>query len=230
MKLQYLGDAKDSFKWDYIDHLAKELAFPTLAIFPMLTPNDGGGHGGMPPEAFPSGKKMWEFCHELRRTGTIERLRDLPKHTEAAYAVILHKPHVYFKNQNRNVYFTGLATASRLLVFADPDNGFAPEVHVNEKHIRYDEVVNLLEKTSGDSVVTVFQHFRHKGFQVDFDQIKKRLRLDGRPTAAIYATAIYWNGHLMFVTVGKSAEVIDGVATANRRYAEKRYPAVRAIQ
>jgi hypothetical protein len=212
MKLQYLGDAKDSFKWDYLDHLAKALAFPALTIVPMLTPNDGGGHGEMPPETFPSGQAMWQFCRGLRQSGSMDGLRDLPKHTGAAYSVILHKPDVHFARWNRDGYFAGIASGTRRLVFADPDNGFEP-LHCTEKHIRFDEVVKMLEKSGDGSVVAIFQHFRRKRFPEDFALIRDRL---GKHPAA----AVFWGSHLMFVTVGTSAEVIEQVAVANRRYAE----------
>ena len=38
MKLQYLGDSKDSFKWDYHDYLATSLKFSTLKVIFMMTP------------------------------------------------------------------------------------------------------------------------------------------------------------------------------------------------
>jgi len=40
MKKQYLGDSKDSFKWDYHDFLAGELNYPVLNIMLMMTPDD----------------------------------------------------------------------------------------------------------------------------------------------------------------------------------------------
>ena len=38
MKLQYLGDSKDAFKWDYLDFLTKQMGMSELLIVPMLTP------------------------------------------------------------------------------------------------------------------------------------------------------------------------------------------------
>ena len=40
MKLQYLGDSKDAFKWDYLDFLAKQMGMSELLIVPMLTPEE----------------------------------------------------------------------------------------------------------------------------------------------------------------------------------------------
>ena len=41
MKLQYLGDSKDSFKWDYHHFLMEALGYSQLTIAWMLTPDDG---------------------------------------------------------------------------------------------------------------------------------------------------------------------------------------------
>ena len=49
MKLQYLGDSKDSFKWDYHDFLVAELGYPLLNIALMMTPDDAGNDGQSHP-------------------------------------------------------------------------------------------------------------------------------------------------------------------------------------
>jgi hypothetical protein len=107
-------------------------------------------------------------------------------------------------------------------VFADPDNGFEPDGRSDERHIRYAEVAGMLERLSGDSVVSVFQHFRRVRFAEDFARIKGRL-------AGLRSTAVCWDGRLMFVTVGKSADAMADVAAANAEYARRR-PVVRAIR
>jgi len=43
MKLQYLGDSKDSFKWDYHDFLARGLGYSKFTIALMMTPDDDDG-------------------------------------------------------------------------------------------------------------------------------------------------------------------------------------------
>lgn len=221
MKLQYLGDSKDAFKWDYLDQLARELDLPTLTVVPMMTADDGGTHGNTPPEDFPANEKIWGFCNELCRERRLDRVRDLPKHTGSAYSVVLHKPDIEFSNQNRGEYFSAVASSTHQLVFADPDNGFEPEGRFDERHIRYDDVTSLLDQVSEDSIVFVFQHFRRIKFPTDFARIRERL--GGLPSAAVC-----WDGRLMFVSVGKSAEAIANVAKANIGYAERR-SVVRAI-
>ena len=54
MKLQYLGDSKDSFKWDYHDFLVSELEYPLLNIALMMTLDDGGNDGKTHPSLSPA--------------------------------------------------------------------------------------------------------------------------------------------------------------------------------
>jgi hypothetical protein len=63
---QYLGDSKDSFKWDYHDYLATQLRMPQLTVAFMLTPDDATGEGGTDPEWFPARDEVIAFCGELR--------------------------------------------------------------------------------------------------------------------------------------------------------------------
>lgn len=214
MKLQYLGDSKDAFKWDYLDFLARSLNFSTLTVVPMLTPEDDGEQGGTQPTDFPCSDAVLRFCNVLRDRRSLGELLALPNYTGASYSVALHKEADQFTNRGRRNYFKGLPASPRNLVFVDPDNGFEPE-NITKQHICYSDMAELLKQCTNDSVVSVFQHFRRTPFRDDFAQIREQL--DGVPT-----TAVYWDGRLMFVTVGKSADVISSVAGANRRYAESR--------
>ena len=56
MKLQFLGDAKDSFKWDYHDYLTDKLGFEVLNILLMMTPDDKTNHGKLKATLFPARK------------------------------------------------------------------------------------------------------------------------------------------------------------------------------
>jgi len=66
MKLQYLGDWKDSFKWDHHDFLVSELRYPLLNVVLMLTADDDGGHGRTKAESFPARTSVLTFCRDLQ--------------------------------------------------------------------------------------------------------------------------------------------------------------------
>ncbi len=211
MKLQYLGDSKDSFKWDYHDFLVSKLEYPLLNIALMMTPDDGGNDGRTNPSSFPAKGEIIEFCQSLKENQSIDLIKTLPQKTNASYKVELHKNKQYFSNDNRFEYFSKLSnTEDRQICFLDPDNGFEPEKSINEKHVSYDNISNILEQVSDNAVVSIFQHHRRIKFTKDFARIKERIDFG-------YVTAIYWNS-LMFVAISKSEKTIMKVANANQIY------------
>jgi len=212
MKKQYLGDSKDSFKWDYHDCLVRELNYQVLNVVLMLTPDNKSNEGETPPTLFPARKEIIEFCNDLRNDRDINLITSLPHRTGAKYRINLHNCGIYITNQNRKTYFSGLLPNEDQLLLIDPDIGFEPENSFSKQHILYADIVNILEQVSARSVVSVFQHFRRKQFVEDFARIKERLEVG-------YTTAIYWQ-FLMFVGISKSETAIMRVAEANKRYSE----------
>lgn len=211
MKLQYLGDSKDSFKWDYHDYLVAELKYPLLNIALMMTPDDGGSDGKSHPSLYPARTEVIEFCNHLRLHRSISKIKDLPEKTGASYSVELHQGSKFITNHNRTEYFSGIYGEREQVLFLDPDNGFEPEKSINEKHIAYNDISFILDQVTEDTVLSVFQHHRRKSFPDDFARITERL-LSG------HSTAIYWHS-LMFVAISKSASVIKQVAAINEKYA-----------
>jgi len=211
MKLQYLGDSKDSFKWDYHDYLVSELNYPLFNVALMMTPDDGGNDGKSHPSLFPARREIIDFCHDLRESRSIETIKILPVKSGASYGVSFHKSSIYINNRNRVEYFSGFSNRDHQLVFLDPDNGFEPEKSCNEKHVKYKDIASILDQLSSESVISVFQHHRRISFPNDFARIKERL-------GSGYSAAIYWHS-LMFVSISKSERAINRVISANNRYA-----------
>lgn len=210
MKLQYLGDSKDSFKWDYHDFLASELGYQVLNIVPMMTPDDGGNNGKTKPSRFPARDEIIKFCQDLKESRSIDLITTLPQKTGASYQVRLHKKEQHINNNNRSKYFSGLNNFDRQILFIDPDNGFEPEKSINEKHIGYQDISNILGEISDNTIVSIFQHHRRKRFSDDFASIKKHLSPN-------HTTAIYWHS-LMFVAISKNTSAIKQVVAANKKY------------
>jgi hypothetical protein len=215
MKLQYLGDSKDCFKWDYHDYLTSALGYSTLNVVPMLTGSDKSGQGETHLEDSPFREQVIAFCRDLNQHQSLERIRKLPEATGARYCVELHRgqTYPYLTNHTRREYFSGFSAAKDQVLFLDPDNGFQPEKSFNNKHVLYSEVDAVLGQVSDKTVISVFQHFRRKSFEQDFACIEKRI-LRG------YATALYWK-FLMFVAVTKTKAMIEKVAAINRQYAKE---------
>jgi hypothetical protein len=210
MKLQYLGDSKDSFKWDYYDYLTSELKYPLLTVSLMLTQDDASNDGKTKAESFPARIPVLRFCRDLQATKDIRQIGKLPTYTGARYQVVLHKEGCYFTG--RGEYFSGFESSRDQIVFLDPDNGFEPERSCGEKHVSYRDVARILEQISGNSVVSVFHHFRRVQFPIDFARIRERL-------GTCHSTAVYWHS-LMFVAVSRSQDSIAKVTAANNTYAK----------
>jgi len=212
MKLQYLGDSKDSFKWDYHDYLLSEIGYSIYNIALMMTPDDGGNDGNIRPTLFPARSEIIEFCHILRRNRTFVTIKNLPSQTNSSYSIIFNKENVYFYNENRVNYFLNIDCDENQVYFIDPDNGFEPENSCNEKHIKYSDISTILDQLTDESVITVFQHFRRISFPDDFTRIKEKIEFG-------YSTAIYWHS-LMFVAISKSKKSINRVISINKKFAD----------
>lgn len=214
MKRQYLGDSKDSFKWDYHHFLVESLGYTHLKIAWMMTPDDDSADGKSAPELYPARPEILRLCNALRSTRDPALLLGLPATTGAKYSVSFHSSVEAQNQSNQHTFFSGIETGSGQVLFLDPDNGFEPERSSADKHVRYADLDALIKTVSPDTVITIFQHHRRKKFPDDFARIRERL-ISG------CSTAIYWHS-LMFVSVTSSSETIHRVVKINREYAKRR--------
>lgn len=214
MKLQYLGDSKDSFKWDYHHFLMEALNYSSLQIVWMMTPDDGGPDGRSAPELFPARTEILQLCHQLRSTRDPALILDLPTAGRTSYTVSIHQTEEVAANDRQRCFFSGVETTPKQVTFLDPDNGFEPESSASDKHVQYANLDRLINAMPPESVVTVFQHHRRKKFPTDFARIRERL-ISG------YSCAIYWRS-LMFVCVSRSQDVIGRVREIHLEYAQHR--------
>lgn len=164
MKLQYLGDSKDSFKWDYLDYLVSQLGFPILNMLLMLTPDDRSKHGETKAEWFPARESVLRFCRDIKAARDTQVLKALPRYTRASYRVKLHERS--FDAFIRGDYFVGIDGQENQVVFVDPDNGFEPAKSCGPEHIAYSDVPGIIEQLNESSVLTAFHHFRRVSFPI----------------------------------------------------------------
>jgi hypothetical protein len=211
VKLKYLGDSKDSFKWDFHDYLTSQLGYSTLNVVPMLTPDDASNDGQTDASDFPARNPVIKLCGDLRKSRDLEGIRCLPAVTGASYRIELYRPATYLTQGNRWQYFANLRVTADQVLFLDPDNGFEPEKSHNEKHILYSDLEGILAQSPDTVLVSVFHHFRRISFAADYARIRERI-IRG------YSTAIYWRS-LMFVAVAKRRDIIGNVEVINQRYA-----------
>ena len=226
MKLQYLGDSKDAFKWDYLDFLARGISAPYLDIIPMKTPPDGSGQGKTSSSRFPASEAVQKFCQHLQKNRNLSELRKLPSYTGAKFRIRLHNPGVEFKHATmyRAGYFSriSLDEANTRILFLDPDIGFQPAKTVNEKHIKYSDIASIWPRITDEALVCIFQHGRrmHCPFEQHYAEITRGLQRV-RP---LFSTAVYWRLDLMFVLLGKSSNQIGAVREVNQAYKSRPRP------
>ncbi len=78
MKRQYLGDARDAFKWEYQDFLVRHLGYPALQIVPMLTDDDHTNDGKTHPSRFRADAVFHDFCRRLKQSRSFDDSNGLP--------------------------------------------------------------------------------------------------------------------------------------------------------
>lgn len=214
MKLQYLGDSKDSFKWDYHHFLMEALGYSHLKVAWMMTPDDGGSDGRTAPELFPARPEVLHLCRQLRATRDPALIASLPTIGQSSYAVNFHQTDEMASGGPGRAFFSGIETSASEVIFLDPDKGFEPERSSSVSHVRYSDLDRLIRAMPPETLVTVFQHHRRKKFPQDFARIRERL-ITGR------SCAIYWQS-LMFVCLSRSENVIARVGAINQEYAQHR--------
>lgn len=214
MKRQYLGDSKDSFKWDYLHFLVEALGFRQLRIALLMTPDDGSTDGRSPPELFPAREEVLALCRQLRATRDPGLLSGLPASCGARYELDVHGADEAAGGVSGGSFFASVEGGPHQVLFLDPDNGFEPERSSSDRHVRYSDLERLMRTVPSDAVVVVFQHHRRKKFADDFARIRERL-MSG------YSSAIYWQA-LMFVCLTSSPEATARVRSAHRLYAAQR--------
>lgn len=216
MKLKYLGDSKDAFKWDYHDFLMRELNFTVLEYIPMLTSENDKDEGKSNPGEFNfCDQEIVNFCELLRKKKDLNLIQELPVYIKSSYQIKLIKN--LFEHGKRIEYFSTIDPISKNLLLFDPDNGFRGESIFNEKHIDYLELINIYNKCADDSVLSIFHHFRRKSFMEDFQKIKEQLNQG----EIKYITAVSWSNKIMFVLLAKNENKYKRIQEVNGRYKMK---------
>jgi len=165
MKNQYFGDVRDLFKYDLALHLLERVKRLNRMLFiPMLTPDDGTGHGGkIDWERAKAGSRNRELVDFLR-SRVEEGRRDVreiePFYRERGVEIRIHGDgQGYFSMADRASYFQSLdeRMLRSSLVVLDPDIGLEVK-DADEKHLMYSEVKQLYRRMGYNSLMMIFQY------------------------------------------------------------------------
>ena len=166
MKLQFLGDSRDSFKWDLLHHMVTqaEPSFDRLLFVPMLTADDPElPHGTTPAGRFSCRPKILNFVESLRtqprgleRVARLGSINELPQFKVEIFQPSRELGFGWLRVQYwREFVSLPLADA---LIFLDPDNGFESAKTAGEQHVRFGEIELLLQSVPDSSAICVFQY------------------------------------------------------------------------
>jgi hypothetical protein len=223
MKLQYLGDARDAFKWDVLHWICTRSSphFEELVFVPMLTPDIAQSNEGKTPhERFACRDFIRPFVdslqHEPRSLGRIAALGSAEFNTPA-FRVSLFAPSGHIgEGEQRAQYWSGFAPEkyTNAVVFFDPDNGFETKTQHATKWVRHLELKHFLSRLPETSVAVIYQHRPRRKWVDLFADLKDSL------SYAHTAVAVH-ESNLAFVAIAGNAPAGRRIVAAINSYADE---------
>jgi len=222
MKLQYLGDSRDAFKWDLLHWLCSRAAphFSRLLFVPLLTRDDPKPTDGRTPHTrFRARPEIQAFVGSLRgHPDGLDAIRALGRIDSATvFDVNVHSPRTFVPDGlDRTKYWSALEPShfQNTLVFLDPDNGFEIKSEKGGKWVLDSEVAWLLCELPSSSAVVIYQHWPHRPWATVFEALTPRLQY------AAYASAAY-NDSVAFVLLARDIGTANRVRSAVGEYVKE---------
>ncbi|HEX8861909.1 MAG TPA: hypothetical protein VGC06_22960 [Actinomycetes bacterium] len=223
MKQQYFGDARDYFKYDVLDRLASDLAgIERLTCLWMLSAPDYTGQGRVPFTGDPELPELTEFFRERLASNDPARRRvgEMGSYfANRPFALVSYRDdREDFGPGTRAEYFARVPDKAlrRAVVFFDPDIGMEPG-RATAKHLRFDELGDILSRMDSTSVAVVFQYCRRVTdcWELIASQLAGRL---GCPVAYI-AEAV-----LAFYVIAQTRSRLAEVVGVLERIADRHTP------
>ena len=226
MKNQYFGDTRDLFTYDLAIELLLTTPLKRYTFIPMLTPDDNPKEGQRTNfhrrHAGYMRKDLVDFLQRCVSRGErdIRKLEEFFDHLNRniygkRIELYIHRPEEFFDNSSREEYFSSIPSTMLRdsLVFLDPDNGLEVKSFRGVKHLRYDELASIYDR-SRDSVVKVFQFIPRVKRQEYFNTIGKRIMDALGIERVIYIS----DNQIVFFLLPKGVEVFPSVARYARVY------------
>lgn len=221
MKLQYLGDARDAFKWDLLHWICTRSSppFNELYFVPLLTPHKEGSNEGHTPH-------HWFKCREFVRP-FLESLKVEPRSLNRIDALGTVEPNITpFRvstfgtdkcigpGSQRADYWSSFKPErlANTVVFFDPDNGFETKTQRGTKWIRHTELRELFSRLPETSVAVVYQHRPRRTWDDLFADLNENL-------GYVYTAVAAHESNLAFVAMAGTASGGKRVLSAIQSYA-----------
>ena len=226
MKLQYLSDARDAFKWDILHWVCTQStpAFSRLVYVPLLTPpdkpNEGRIPGRIPHQRFPCRDFIRAFLASIKtEPRTLERISALgTAEPTRTFQVSVFAPGRFIGTGARRREYWSDFDASKLensVVFFDPDNGFETKTQHGQSWIRHSELKSLFAMLPETSIVVVYQHRpQRQRWENVFTELEKMIDY-------AHTVAAAYEPNLAFVAVAGNRASGQRATAAIKKYAEE---------
>ena len=227
MKLQYLGDVRDAFKWDFLHWMCTRSlpSFDELAFVPFLTPDVKGSKEGRTPH-------HWFECRDFIRPFVVS-LKKKPRsllriealgiaQSDCGFRISVHSPENYIVSGKKRIeYWRGFKPEklANSVVFFDPDNGFETKTQHGPKWILHAELKDLLSRLPDTSAAIVYQHRPRRTWVDLFDELEEKLNYAHTSVAA-------YESNLAFLALANNLSTAKRIISAIQRYSEE-HPVVR---
>jgi hypothetical protein len=166
VRCQFLGDARDYFKYSLLEALAGRTAgIEQLTFIPMMQPDEPTTEGRTRARRTAPQDKLADFLDDVRLEDPRE-MSMLGRYFESCpFRFSLYAPTTFLDPTDRLAYFSGVHAADlrRAIVFFDPDNGIAPPsrrraASLSGKYLAIDDVGSVLQRADERSILVIYQH------------------------------------------------------------------------
>lgn len=177
MKLKYVRDRRDVYKYDLLLETGRALQLPGgPVVIPMLTPDGTAREGNLRSYKLRHrDRELHTFVQSLER-GDVHELPPPATFFTDHHVPTRFVPDGYLEPGARERYFAAVTdldlTAS--LVFLDPDTGLEVPSDRSTKYLRYDELRALATRVSERCVLVISQHKHRLRPQRFYELLKER--------------------------------------------------------
>ena len=180
MKLQYMGDRRDFYKYDLLLHLATSTKLPNkITVIPMLTPDVAdSGEGRL--RSYGAGRRdrgVHSFVQSLV-LGDPAGFQQVTDFFAQRNVPIKFTSQLYLERGNREAYFAAIDAKDLddSIVFFDPDSGFETwsRSRRDARYLRYEELDAIWRRSSNTSIMVMYQHMPRKNHKAAIPEMLAR--------------------------------------------------------
>jgi hypothetical protein len=226
MKLQYLGDSRDAFKWDLLHWICTTSPFSKLVFVPLLTSDIRGSNEGLiPHHRFRCKLFIRPFLDSLKEEPrSLNRIENLGKiDPTRTFEVSVFAPEREIgTGTKRTEYWSGFDASMfhSSVIFFDPDNGYETKTQRGAKWIEHDELKTLFASLPETSVALIYQHRPRRIWSQLFADLAKNITYV-KTSVAVYESTLAFVAMASNVTAGQ--QIALAMESYSRNHTEVKF-------